>query len=134
MLCIVPAHDDADFISARILARAMVPEHSEARLVSEEKLAGEIVEEVAASGAQAVCICAVPPAAAVNATYLCKRLRRRLPPEQKIVVALWHANTNLEPIRERLHAAGADEVVTRLPQALERMRLVAPQGVAQSQG
>jgi hypothetical protein len=68
-----------------------------------------------------LCISAVPPSAAANAAYLCKRLRSRFP-QQKIVVALWHADGNIERTRQRLLDAGANEVVTRLPDALERLR------------
>jgi hypothetical protein len=48
-------------------------------------------------------------------------VRSRLP-QQKIVVALWHAEGNVERIKQRLVDAGADQVVTRLPEALERLR------------
>jgi hypothetical protein len=124
-VCIVAAHDDADAIAAAMLARAVSPDHYRPVVISHEKLAGEVVEEVAASGANAVCISAVPPSAAANAAYICKRLRRRLP-GHKIVVALWHANVNLATIRDRLLHAGADEIVTTLPEAMERIRLIAP--------
>ena len=122
---IVPAHDDADAIAAEMLARAVSLEHYRPLVLAHEKLAGEIVEQVAASASKAVCISAVPPSAAANAAYLCKRLRLRCP-GRKIVVALWHANTNLPAIEARLRAAGADEIVTRLPEAMERIRLIAP--------
>jgi glycerophosphoryl diester phosphodiesterase len=84
-----------------------------------------VLDRVAQACDKAVCISAVPPSAAANASYLCKRLRRRFP-QQKIVVALWNAEGNLERVQRRLHEAGADEVVTRLPEAIERARLVAP--------
>lgn len=124
-VCIVPAHDEADAIAAAMLGRVAAIEHYEPIVLAHDRLAGELVEEVAASRAKAVCISAVPPAAAANAAYLCKRLRLRCP-GHKIVVALWRANTNLPSLVERLRAAGADEIVTRLPEAMERIRLIAP--------
>jgi hypothetical protein len=124
-ICIVPAHDDADFIAATALARAIAPEHYRAHLIPHQKLAGEALDEVAAHCEKAVCVSAVPPSGAANASYLVKRLRRRFP-QQRIVVALWHANSNLERIEQRLREAGADEVVTSLPRAMERIRLVVP--------
>jgi hypothetical protein len=128
-ICVIPAHDDADFIAALLLGRAIGTEGYQAHVIPHEKLAGEIVEEVAERCESGVCISAVPPSAAANAAYLCKRLRQRFP-KQKIVVALWHANANLETVKRRLQGAGADEVVTRLPEAMERVRLIAPQGSA----
>ncbi len=125
VVSLVPAHDEVDFVAARILERAAAPEHYELRLFPHDKLAGEIVEALARDPGEAICISAVPPAAAANASYFCKRLRMRLP-RQKLLVALWHANSNLEALKRRLHEAGADEVVTTLPEALERLRLLAP--------
>ena len=126
-ICIIPAHDEADYIAGSMLARLLAPEHFEALLLPKEQLAGEMLDRVAEHCDKAVCISAVPPSAAANASYLCKRLRRRFP-QQKILVALWSANGDLEHLQRRLHDAGADEVVTRLPEAVERARLVAPAG------
>jgi hypothetical protein len=125
-LCIVAAHDEADYIAGLMLARLLAPEHFEALLVPKDILASEVLDRVAGIGCKAVVVSAVPPSAAANASYLAKRLRGRFP-QQKIVVALWNASGNLERITGRLRAAGADEVATRLPDAIERARLVAPQ-------
>ena len=127
-ICIVPASDDADFIAAMMLARAIAPDHYEALLVSHAKLASEMIDEIGARGGNAVCISAAPPSAVGNATYLCKRLRQKFP-GLKILVALWHAE-GIERVRQRLLDAGANEVVARLPEAMERIRLIAPQGAA----
>lgn len=124
-VCIAPAHDDADYIAAVMLARLLEPERFEALLLPKEMLASELLDRAGANPDKALCISAVPPSAAANASYLCKRLRQRFP-QQKIVVALWHAESNLEHTKQRLLDAGANEVVTRLPDALERLRLVAP--------
>jgi hypothetical protein len=120
-LRIAPAQDDADYIAAIMLARLIDPERYQALLLPKEMLAAELVDRAAEISGKVLCISAVPPSAAANAAYLCKRLRSRLP-QQEIVVALWHADGNLERIKQRLIDAGANEVVTRLPDALERLR------------
>jgi len=103
--CIVPAHDEADRLAGLILARS-----SGARLV-------ETVEDCAL-----VCISAVPPHAATHAAYLAKRLRKRLP-KAKIIVALWAAaEANVERASARLQQAGVDQVVTRLPEAIQALQ------------
>jgi predicted PurR-regulated permease PerM len=124
-VCIAPAHDDADYIAAVMLARLIDPERYEALLLPKEMLASELLDKIALSADKALCISAVPPSAASNAAYLCKRLRSRFP-QQKIVVALWHAEGNIERIKQRLLDAGANEVAIRLPEVLERLRLVSP--------
>ena len=63
------------------------------------------------------CISAVPPHAGSNAAYLAKRLRQRFP-QLRIVVGLWTAEGNLDKAAERLKKLGADEVVSRLPEAV----------------
>ena len=128
-VCLVPARDEADSIAAMMLARAIAPERYLPYIVPHEKLASEVLEEIAAHCDKAVLISAVPPSAAANASYLCKRLRQRFP-QLKIVVALWHAEGNFERVAARLRQAGADEVVTRMPEAMERIRLIAPHGAA----
>ena len=67
-----------------------------------------------------VCISAVPPRAGSHAAYLCKRLKQRFP-DLKIMVALWTMEEN--PRSEaRLREAGADQVATRLPDAIAKLR------------
>ena len=72
-----------------------------------------VLERVAELGPQAVYVSALPPAAVLHASFLCKRLRPRFP-DLKIVVALWHAQGDVEKGRARLLAAGASEVVVTL--------------------
>jgi predicted PurR-regulated permease PerM len=125
-LCVVPARDDADHVAGVMLARLLVPERCDALVLPRDLLAAEILDRVAGACDKAVLISAVPPAAATSSSYLCKRLRHRFP-KMKIVVAMWHAESaNLDRATERLRAAGADEVVTTLSGALERIRLVVP--------
>ncbi len=124
-LCIVPAQDEYDHFAGTLLARSLAPERYSPLLLPNDLLAAEILDRVGEACDKAVCISAVPPSAAANASYLCKRLRKRFP-AMKIVAAVWMADTNVAHLTERLRAAGADEVVTRLPEAVERVRLVAP--------
>jgi predicted PurR-regulated permease PerM len=128
-ICIIPAHDEADHIAAVMLARLLAPEHFEALLFPQDLLAAEVVERVAKSDATAVCISAVPPEAAANAAYLTKRLRRDVP-QKKVVIALWCVEGDLDPVARRLRAAGAEAVAARIPDALDKLRLVAPPGTA----
>jgi predicted PurR-regulated permease PerM len=115
-VCIVAAHDEADQIAGTALAS-----ESGAHLVAFPLLANEVMQEIEKSGCKAVCISAVPPQAATQASYLARRLRRRFP-KSKIIVALWTNLENIERSRERLKAAGADAVVTTFPEALQHLR------------
>jgi hypothetical protein len=103
----------------------LAPEHFQALLVPQDILAAEAIDQVGGSDARTVCISAVPPQAAANAAYLVKRLRQRLP-QKKIVVALWCIEGDLAAAKRRLQSAGAEEVACRIPEAIEKLRLVAP--------
>jgi hypothetical protein len=115
-VCIVAAHDEADQIAGMALAA-----ESGACLIPFPLLANEVMQEIETSGCKAICISAVPPHAATQATYLAKRLRRRFP-SLKIVVALWTDLENVERSKARLTDAGIDAVVTKLSDAVQQLR------------
>jgi DNA-binding transcriptional LysR family regulator len=62
----------------------------------------------------------VPPHAAAHAGHLCKRLKDRFP-DLKVVVALWMSESS-DKLEARLRDAGVDLVVTRLPEAIAKLR------------
>jgi predicted PurR-regulated permease PerM/methanogenic corrinoid protein MtbC1 len=121
--CIIclPARDEADEIAAMILGQVLEHQGYSAQYVSVEKLASEYLELVEKNNVQVVVISALPPAAVTHARYIAKRLRARFK-ELKIIVGLWTIEGNLERARRRLRAAGADEVVNTLEQAVEQLR------------
>lgn len=122
-LCIVGAHDDADHLAGLAFARVLPPADLDAHVIGYPVLAGEIVEQVAGSGARIVCISAVPPHAVIQAGYLAKRLKQRLP-EVKILVVVW-TSEETGKARARLGEAGVDEVATTIPGAIEKLRQLA---------
>jgi hypothetical protein len=89
-------------------------------LIAEEKLASEVVAEVAEKKTGLVCIAAVQPGGLDQARYLCKRLRSQFP-DVKIAVGLWGFQDNLEDNRNSLLSAGADEVSTNLVETRDQI-------------
>ena len=119
-VCIVPARGEADEIVGAMLLRRLTARNVSAELMSTNVLKSEVLERVAELAPQAVYISALPPAALLHASFLCKRLRPRFP-ELKIVVALWHAEGDMEKSRARLLAAAASEVVVDLKDSIEKL-------------
>ena len=119
-VCIVGARDEADHVAALVLARMLEPPEFNPQVIGYPLLAAETIEQIAEKACRVVCISAVPPHAAAQAGHLCKRLKSRLP-ELKVVVALWTAE-DPQKLEARLRDAGADAVVTRLPQAIAKLR------------
>ena len=129
-ICIVAAHDEADHVAALLLARLLPPGELDARVLPFSALGAEAVQQIGANGCKVVVVSAVPPRASIEAGYLVRRLRRSFP-DARIVAGLWTTENNVERSRERLLQAGADEVVTRLPAAIAKLRdLVAPLALA----
>lgn len=137
VLCL-PAADRADEVAALILARVLTPLGIDAEVLPAATLKGEMLERVAQSPPDALCISAAPPAAVIHARYLCKKLRgvSRLP----LIVGLWNAQGDIGRARDRLSASGADfvasraaEVVDELNARLQGLRQVEPAAPAPPQ-
>ena len=120
ILCL-PARTEADEITAMMLAQVLENSGSLAQAVSLTTLASEIVDLVGQRKPDVICLSATPPAAAMHARYLCKRLRDRLP-EMKLVVGLWDAQGDLSKARERIGCNAI--VVAKLADAQEQIRLL----------
>ena len=119
-LCIVGAHDEADHLAGLALARMLDSSEFDAQVIGYPVLAAEIVEQIAEHGAQLACISAVPPNAAIQAGYLAKRLKARIP-EVKIVVVIWTSG-DISKARARLAEAGVEGIATNLASAVEQLR------------
>ena len=118
--CIVPARDEADEIIGAMLRRCLTRRNVASELLTTHVLKGEVLDRVTELAPQVLYISALPPAAVLHASYFCKRLRPRFP-QLKIVVAVWHAEGDMEKGRSRLLAAGASEVVITLKDAIEKL-------------
>lgn len=119
-ICIVAARDEADHVAALVLARMLEAPEFNPQVVSHPLLTVETLDEIEKKACKIVCISAVPPHAAAHAGHLCKRLKSRLP-DLKVVVALWTVE-NSDKLEARLRDAGVDQVVTRLPAAIDSLR------------
>jgi predicted PurR-regulated permease PerM len=135
-ICIVGAHDEADHVAALVLARMLEAPEFNPQVISYPLLAAETMEQIEAKACKLICISAVPPHAAAQAGHLCKRLKSRLP-ELRVVVALWTTESS-DKLKARLHDAGVDHVVTRLPEAIAKLRELQQykpqQAIPQNQG
>ena len=119
-LCILAAQDEADHVAALVLARMLEAPEFNPYVIPHSLLATEVLQAIESKACKLVCISSVPPHAAAQAGRLCKRLKNRHP-DVKVVVALWTAERS-ERLEERLRDAGVDYVVTRLSEAIERLR------------
>jgi predicted PurR-regulated permease PerM/methanogenic corrinoid protein MtbC1 len=120
-LVCVPAHDVADELAGHMFAQLAIAggtppvlEHGLPR--------SEMLRRLAEVGADQVFISALEPFAYPQAREVCRDLRSHFP-KLRIVVALWDLRAEAERYRRRLIAAGADEVVATLEEAVRAIRL-----------
>lgn len=124
-LCILclPARDATDEIAGMMLAQVLEMTGCLVQAVSMTALVSEMVDLVEQRKADVVCISAMPPAAAMHARYLCKRLRGRFP-EAHLIVGLWNVQGDLNKAKERIGCGAATHVVGTLADAQEQIRLL----------
>ena len=113
----LPAKEPADEIAGAMLVQMAHRAGLRAHMVPADTMAFDTVKLVEQHGAGTVCVSVLRPPSIPHARYLCKRLRQRFP-DLNIIVGLWNAEHLLTKSRERLLAAGANEVVAKLSQAL----------------
>ena len=124
-VCIASARDGIDHLAAQMLARLLPAEEFPAIALAHSNLAADTLAAIESEHCKTLLISALQPPAASHAESLCRRLRQRFP-QLKILVGLWAADGDVARVAIRLKAAGADEVVTTLHGAVQRVREHAP--------
>ena len=74
-----------------------------------------------------VVVSSVPPSAVRHAIHVCKRLQAELP-DVRVIVGLWSIEADASRLRARLPEPLADQLFTRLGQAVEWLRAAAAPG------
>lgn len=119
VLCI-PARDEADEISALMLAQLLEFHGMSARALAVTTSAGEILDEMDKLPPGSVCVCAMPPTATSHARYVCKRILARFS-DMKLIVGIWNT-PDLDRARERIRTCGTDRVAATFTNAIELLR------------
>jgi len=120
-LVCVPANDVADELAGHMFAQLAVRGGTPV-VLEYDMPRSEVLRRLAEIGAEQVFISALAPFAYTQAREVCRDLRSHFP-GLRIVVALWDLRAEAERYRKRLTAAGADEVVASLEDAVRAIRL-----------
>ncbi len=100
VLC-VPAHDEADELTAVMLSQVLQRVGVNATSLSVEALAAERVSMAFDAEPHLVCVCALPPATLNHARYLCKRFRKS-PLHADLILGLWSTAEEYKRAAERI--------------------------------
>ena len=125
-VCVASARGGADDLAAQMLVRLLPAPEAALAARGHPQLATEVAEAIEKGCCELVLISALQRPAATHAEQLCRRMRQRYP-ALKIVVGLWTIDGEIAPVAVRLKAAGADEVVTTLHGAVQRVRQHMPE-------
>ena len=120
-----PAHDTADELSLRMLARLLEPRGGEFEVLPSAMLVSEMVARLAKRPPDAVCVSSLGPVGGRQTRYLCKRLKQQLP-QLRIVVGRWGFCGDRDKMIADLRACGADQIVTRLDDARDVLQRIIP--------
>jgi predicted PurR-regulated permease PerM/methanogenic corrinoid protein MtbC1 len=124
-LVCVPAQDLADELVGYMLAQLAAGGGEPAPVLEHDLSRSEVLSRLAELGAEQVFLSVLAPYSYTQVRELCRDLRAHFP-GLRIVVALWDLRAEAERYRRRLAAAGADEVVATLQEAVSAIRTAPP--------
>lgn len=111
-----PAHHRSEELALSMLAGVMKRSGCNVEVVSTRTLPAEIESRIEQEHPALVFIAVLPPGGLVQASYLCRRLRKRFG-ELKTVVGYWGRVRDFDKLLVRLRVAGASYVTTSLLQS-----------------
>jgi predicted PurR-regulated permease PerM len=126
ILCL-PAHDQADEITAAMLAQLLEQKGYVALSFPHGTSPLEMLALADPGKDDVICISALPPYAFAPARVICKQMRSRFP-RIKLVAGIWGFKGDTEKAKARFERNQPDRLVACMAQALEQIEeLVSPQ-------
>jgi predicted PurR-regulated permease PerM len=120
IICSVPVRAYRDQLAGDMLVQLLRQGGHTAQNGSARMVSGELVGWVRDTQPDAVCISVVAPSSSSQARYLASKLRASFP-TLKIIVGLWGAEEKTAEVTSQLRESGADDVVTTMAAAVERL-------------
>jgi predicted PurR-regulated permease PerM len=122
ILCL-PAHDQADEITAAMLAQLLEQKGYVALSFPHGTSPLEMLALADPGKDDVICISALPPYAFAPARMICKQMRSRFP-GIKLVAGIWGFKGDTEKAKARFERSQPDRLVTGLAQALEQIEVL----------
>jgi hypothetical protein len=124
ILCL-PAHDQADEITAALLAQVLEQKGYAALSFPRSSSTLEMIKLLDPGPDDVICISALPPYAFAPARAMCKQFRGRFP-GIKLFVGVWGFKGDAEKAKARFERTQPDRLVTSLAQAMEQIEGLVP--------
>jgi methanogenic corrinoid protein MtbC1 len=133
VICL-PAHDQADEITAAMLAQLLEQKgFTVLSFSSAGSSPNEWLKAIDARPGDVVCISALPPYAFAPARVMCKQIRERFP-KLKVVVCVWGFNGDTQKAKALFERAQPHRLSTTLADAVAQVEELARPHVAQVSG
>jgi hypothetical protein len=116
----VPARAHRDRLAGEMLMRLLLQKGHAVRSAVAKMPLVDLIGWIREAETDVVCISVIAPTTLIHARYLCSKLRAAFP-ELRIIVGLWGNAGLTEEAVGPLRDSGADEIVTTLAEALERV-------------
>lgn len=116
----VPARAHRDQLAGEMLTQLLLQNGHIARSAEAKMRLADLVDWIKGSNTDVVIISVVTPTALIHARYLCTKLRAAFP-NLIIFVGLWGNTESTAEASASLRDSGADDIVTTLAEAVERM-------------
>jgi hypothetical protein len=116
----ISASDQADELSALMLAQLMEQADHSTLLLSAESLSNELLDTLAKEPETVVFISALPPFAFSHARAICQRVRTHLP-ANRICIGFWNSPDDPDQTIERFGNGRPTVILTTLSQALQQV-------------
>jgi methanogenic corrinoid protein MtbC1 len=116
ILC-VPASDEADEITAAMLAQVLEQAGCVVISFPLDASAEQMIQMVEPSESDIICISSLPPFAFARARTLSRNLRSKYP-RTKIVIGVWGFSGDTEKALQRFHSSRPDKLVGTLAEAI----------------
>ena len=125
-VCCIPAKAYRDQLAGDMMVQLLRQKGYPVRNASSKMVSSELVGWVGEEQADVVCISVVPPSTILHARYLCSKLHARFP-QLMIIVGLWGRPEQGPEALKSLRDSGADDIVTTVAEAAERVTARASQ-------
>ena len=123
----IPARDESDELGGVMLRELLRATHVHLDLRSVSESLDQQIAYIRGANASFVIVSSVPPSAVRHAVHVCKRLQAELP-DVRVIVGLWSIDADAIRLRARLPEPLAEQLFTRLGQAVEWLRATAAPG------
>lgn len=122
VLCI-PARDEADELTAEMLAQCLDNGHLQASVIQQRRL-DEVLKVIAERMPQVVILCALPPVGLTRTHRLYRAIRARHP-QVKVYVGAWNYSADVSEFSRKVTGDDDGQVLISLKSAVAKVRAIA---------